>query len=1167
LPRSPLVSEATKELSANFGILTDADFVDNTWAARLVAQKPANSKATAVPNANISGEAALAKLNAYGDVIRELTTPPDGVTQADQITELINGSISIGEFHSSDSIDANYSEQFKIYGCGKSDVNKLFVDSTFTDISGRDSLEKLSINSTLAKPARDKTPNAYIMNVHNPMMGPSTRDVGPLEVFMNCMPTLELSKCVPYVNVELITSSPGRDAAGNFAAPTLLRFLNPSAPSEVDIAMLDAQATEVASEATSLGTGTRSSMELFTTPQTLVNLGPTGEEYVPVIDRLRPLASLGDLSISVKMQKSTTMFTQIRMEVNVHDRSRLREVADLVRPDLYSRTFIDITYGWSHPEGGMLSNNSFGKFLDAMKVTGRYRIASSTYSFEPGGGIKIALSLFSLGSIDLLSLASRETRNTIRQLDELAKSIRRALEAKRAVGTAGPGMAKFDFMNSITDGSSLLRAAGDPEFFKKLDSIQGDGANIELKDELLTLIINAIGEVTLKNGDWTIIPKPSPTVTSSGINIEDYGQATAGLGRIADEYNEIIAKIPKMGADKISDEFFEGDYPKRLAAMFSTTPSGDVVEKFKAEYCSLGAVMAALVLHPLAASQLYDEIQLVFYPFNDYAGGVHGCPISWFPIEHAKLKTYVGELAKETPEISLNAMIELINGRFVNFAPNRAYLMAEYYNPTAAEEGRVEYTTGKVTVNGKQVTAAAGFTQTHEERLEKVGIHEKQFTQPVLGIFTEGCPLLDSKGEKVPADGGRSKTLLKIHVFDAAAGAYRTLGELLKATRDDQLGVIRGAVATALTAGGDAAARRQALAPILEAGEAAGILRKITTHPDYNGPAEYSVDGSYDSIKRLVSAGMPTITYGSSTSAITNASFSTANSAAMANAMMARAYQEPAGEASPSQVNGGVPMQIIPAALSLSTFGCPLFTPMQQLFVDFGTGTSIDNVYYVLGAEHKIGKSGFTTDVKLGYGEGFATHVSLSQNLTTLANRVNDALRSDPPAAFAAAVVPAAAAGSSTTEAQAIAEARRKYDALLEEVGRAIGRALAPPARVAIEVKMKIEAELRRVQALVLMEIEEKKKEAIDKALALIPPEVRIKAEEATKLAAAAAAKAAEVQADVAYALTIVDLVLNADKLIAELGAEAAAIIVKTAQEELAKQLAAEPPEPPEAEA
>jgi hypothetical protein len=313
---------------------------------------------------------------------------------------------------------------------------------------------------------------------------------------------------------------------------------------------------------------------------------------------------------------------------------------------------------------------------------------------------------------------------------------------------------------------------------------------------------------------------------------------------------------------------------------------------------------------------------------------------------------------------------------------------------------------------------------------------------------------------------------------------------------------------------------------------------------------------------------MPTFTYGTSNSGIINASLATANSAGLGNAMIVRSFQAP-GEVAPDVVDGGVPMQLVPAQLSLSTFGCPLFFPMQRVFVDFGTGTSIDNVYFVLGAEHKIGTSGFKTDVKMSYGEGFATYTSLSQNLAMMAVRVKNAIAKKAPGETALTQRSGTSErnlSESRNEKNAIDNARMKEREFLQAAGRAIGKSLAPAARVAAEVQMKIDAEIQKVKDRLAIEIESAKVEAQKKIEAMVPEEVKIAAAEAQKKAAEVQAKYAEVSADVERAKQIVDLIMNADEYIAAMGAEAASIVMASAKAELDEQLKANPPKPPKTE-
>ena len=67
--------------------------------------------------------------------------------------------------------------------------------------------------------------------------------------------------------------------------------------------------------------------------------------------------------------------------------------------------------------------------------------------------------------------------------------------------------------------------------------------------------------------------------------------------------------------------------------------------------------------------------------------------------------------------------------------------------------------------------------------------------------------------------------------------------------------------------------------------------------------------------------------------------------------------------------------------------GCPIIRYAQHFFVDFGTGTSVDDVYYVKTVNHRITPGSFTTSVSLynrnadGQFESFLATLNKAQKL------------------------------------------------------------------------------------------------------------------------------------------------------------------------------------------
>jgi hypothetical protein len=68
---------------------------------------------------------------------------------------------------------------------------------------------------------------------------------------------------------------------------------------------------------------------------------------------------------------------------------------------------------------------------------------------------------------------------------------------------------------------------------------------------------------------------------------------------------------------------------------------------------------------------------------------------------------------------------------------------------------------------------------------------------------------------------------------------------------------------------------------------------------------------------------------------------------------------------------GGLPLRIIPASVSLNTMGCPLLDFMQLFFIDFNTGTTIDNVYGITGLIHNITPGKFESQLTMTFYDAY----------------------------------------------------------------------------------------------------------------------------------------------------------------------------------------------------
>jgi len=79
--------------------------------------------------------------------------------------------------------------------------------------------------------------------------------------------------------------------------------------------------------------------------------------------------------------------------------------------------------------------------------------------------------------------------------------------------------------------------------------------------------------------------------------------------------------------------------------------------------------------------------------------------------------------------------------------------------------------------------------------------------------------------------------------------------------------------------------------------------------------------------------------------------------------------------------DSGLPLQTAPTSLSLTTLGCPVISYGQYFFVDFGTGTTVDNQYVVSGISHTISQGKFETKLKCTQVDAFGKYISTFQSI------------------------------------------------------------------------------------------------------------------------------------------------------------------------------------------
>jgi hypothetical protein len=769
--------------------------------------------------------------------------------------------------------------------------------------------------------ASKQSPHVTVIELLDSRIGPAVRDTAGLSIFTSMIPTHVISRAVPYVSVSVITtgSFPSNNrtpVAGNF---NLIRYLKgPIATSNFQSSILPM---------IQLGNGSPKpgGMEIFTAPQTLVSDLDDISSFFSTkpVDRFRPLMTLNSLSLDIVPAGAGMMsYKNASMNVTLHDRGRLSEIAPLVQPGAYKDTEIEIEYGWSIDPGSKNATNSggtikgfaleddvFAQLLDSMRCRERFGVVNSTFNFDDAGQVNIALTLFTKSAYEMRSMdiSAEETK-------DVAKKLKSAIEGVNELISSKPGIANF-ISEAMIDAASSAEAAVqlDKEKLAKLtqelNKLRGQGA----KAGSLGAVINALDGVLKTAGEFQ-------TDAETGV-----GKVISTLKSDAEIFPPTAA-IAQSGISKTK----WGDYGS----------DGSV---------SLGRVVLHLVAKILARTQKFDEIQLVFGKINSRAGKVRNLSMAAFPIDIGKLEADLKKLYKEKLNVSVAELIGLIGVSHVSNVGYPAYGFASKYKDD------------ELTGTQNDIDAI----------LKAAGINDANFVLPKLYMHAECVPAaLDSKAG--PAGG----TILRLFIGDEQCTPHQAYSELVNTVRTDTSFFLDKQGLSSESKNPEFKetywadldpllpdSRTKAIEELVKKKVVVPVAQKAPTRAGAIDLTKLLKAGDPAAVKRFISEGMPVIRYGNGAGMLKNINVASISDPALSTINIIAA-DEASGDAPDQMKKKGLPMIVTPTEVTVDMLGCSLINFGQSVYIDFGTGTTIDNIYACVGVNHSFSPGEFTTSAK-----------------------------------------------------------------------------------------------------------------------------------------------------------------------------------------------------------
>lgn len=307
----------------------------------------------------------------------------------------------------------------------------------------------------------------------HPMMVPGEKNSELLSVFFNGFPTIELTRAIPFLSVKIYSSRPVEEGR-HLHAITLQKYLEGATAVTAEdkairaINLANTPATSLLDHTS--GSHSLVGVELFRTPQTLVNhdaLKNTENYLAPVIDPFRPLASIKSFNVDIKTNVGLIASKTAKLELVLHDRSRMGEFADFINPDRYAGSLFEIEYGWSHPDPVNLEgddahvSNPYAQLLNLTRAKEHFGVMQTSFTFDEVGQVTISLSLYTRGSAEMSEIpivtGSAALREQVARMERISRTINEL--SARVFGTT-PNGANGSGRQEVR-GQQMLAAASD----------------------------------------------------------------------------------------------------------------------------------------------------------------------------------------------------------------------------------------------------------------------------------------------------------------------------------------------------------------------------------------------------------------------------------------------------------------------------------------------------------------------------------------------------------------------------------------------------------------------------------------------------------------------------------------------------------------------------------
>jgi hypothetical protein len=383
---------------------------------------------------------------------------------------------------------------------------------------------------------------------------------------------------------------------------------------------------------------------------------------------------------------------------------------------------------------------------------------------------------------------------------------------------------------------------------------------------------------------------------------------------------------------------------------------------------SLGTIMMHFVGRSLMRSNLFQEVQFIYYPFNENAAYANRLNVANFEVNLGmfadRLLNYRLNSANRSTNFTLTDFWSFITTNIINDFASTTYGLWDtngtlYSRPRRREDSEDVWSTrvadDETTYNSRLSAILRNITPTGE------------FRPPQLRMTTECLPVrtINETGEDIS---NTAQNILRIHIYDQQASTAPGIGELLMAERNRALsldGRPRGEENTVTNWYG----YRQRL---IEQAASRNIIRNI------GGPnateQRYVIVGGSGRIKEFIMENSPYILPGTQNSLVKSVNLNSIQDDRVGTLNLVNSPRPSEIMAPNGEEPSGLPLQVIPVELGMTTAGCPLISFSSHYFVDLKSGTTADDLYSINRIDSSIDPGSYKTVLKLRPVSGYTRY-------------------------------------------------------------------------------------------------------------------------------------------------------------------------------------------------